>query len=59
VKIEKSNVRARIGLLTIGQLIVLDCLGYSLKLRDEVRRKTGKPGLSPRALLAEAIKEFI
>lgn len=40
-------------------LVVLDCIGYSLRTAEKIRLITGKPVLCPRAVLARAIKELI
>ncbi|MDH4273127.1 MAG: AroM family protein, partial [Candidatus Aminicenantes bacterium] len=40
-------------------LIVLDCIGYSLKMKEKIRLATGRPVLLPRSLLAGLIKELI
>lgn len=40
-------------------LIVLDCIGYSSKIKEEIRLATGRPALLPRSLLAGLIKEII
>jgi protein AroM len=40
-------------------LIVLDCIGYSQKIKEKIRLATGKPVLLPRTVLARMIKELI
>ncbi len=40
-------------------LIVLDCIGYSSKIKEEIRLATGRPVLLPRSLLAGLIKELL
>lgn len=40
-------------------LIVLDCIGYTLKIKEKVREATGKPVLLPRSVLARIIRELI
>ncbi|WP_457753417.1 AroM family protein [Thermococcus sp.] len=39
-------------------LIVLDCIGYSMKAKAIVRAVTGKPILLPRTLMARIIREL-
>jgi protein AroM len=38
-------------------LVVLDCIGYSLKMQSVLQQETGRPVLLPRTVLAGAIKE--
>jgi protein AroM len=40
-------------------LIVMDCIGYGLRVKEEVRAATGRPVLLPRAVLAMMIKEIL
>jgi len=40
-------------------LIVLDCMGFTLKTRETVRRITAKPVILPRSVLAHSILELI
>jgi protein AroM len=40
-------------------LIVLDCIGYSIKLKEKINLATEKPVLLPRSILAGWIKELI
>jgi len=40
-------------------LIVLDCIGYTLKTKEKVGQETGKPVLLPRVLLARTIRESL
>jgi protein AroM len=40
-------------------LVVLDCIGYSIKLKEKINRATEKPVLLPRSILAGWIKELI
>ena len=40
-------------------LIVLDCMGYTLKTKETVRKITGKPVILPRSVLAHSILELI
>jgi len=40
-------------------LIVMDCFGYNLQMKDRVREVTGKPVLLVRSLLAGLLKELI
>jgi len=42
-----------------ANLIVLDCIGYSLNIWRELRQATGQPVLLPRLLLAQQILENI
>lgn len=40
-------------------LIVLDCIGYSLKVKRLIRRIIGKPTILPRTLMARVIGELL
>ncbi len=40
-------------------LIVMDCFGYNLQMKDRVREITGKPVLLVRSLLARLLEELI
>lgn len=40
-------------------LVVLDCMGYSKKTKERIRRLLERPVLLPRSILARAIQEFI
>lgn len=40
-------------------LIVLDCIGYSLRTKSALKKEIGKPVLLPRTVLARAIKELL
>jgi protein AroM len=40
-------------------LVVLDCLGYTLALKETVRRLVGRPTLLARTLLARAVAELV
>jgi protein AroM len=40
-------------------LIVLDCIGYSSKIKEKIRLATEKPVLLPRSILARLIRELI
>jgi protein AroM len=40
-------------------LIVLDCIGYTLKMKEKLKEMTGKPVLLPRSILARVIRELI
>jgi protein AroM len=40
-------------------LVVLDCIGYSKRIKEKIRHIVEKPVLLPRTLLARAIKELI
>ncbi|MDR7481083.1 MAG: AroM family protein [Armatimonadota bacterium] len=40
-------------------LVVLDCLGYTVALKDTVRRLVGRPALLARTLLARAVAELL
>ncbi|WZL73821.1 AroM family protein [Clostridiaceae bacterium 35-E11] len=41
------------------ELIFMDCMGYSVKTKREVRRISGKPVLLPRTLAARVIQELL
>jgi protein AroM len=38
-------------------IVVLDCIGYSLKMQYLLQQEAGRPVLLPRTALAGAIKE--
>lgn len=40
-------------------LIVLDCMGYSLEMKEKVRQITGKPVLLPRIIMAKLLEELV
>lgn len=42
-----------------SDVIVLDCMGYTSRTRETVRRITGKPVILPRSVLAHSILELI
>jgi protein AroM len=48
----KNLIKAGVG------LIVLDCIGYPLRIKEKIRAASGKPVLLARAVLAQAIREF-
>ncbi len=54
--IEKAEERIRSG---AGDLIVFDCIGYSLDLKRRIQELTGKPAILPRSILGMAIKEIL
>jgi protein AroM len=39
-------------------LIVLDCMGYSLEMKEKVKEITGKPVLLPRIVMAKLLEEL-
>lgn len=41
-----------------GDLIVLDCIGYTQKMKDMFAKKTGKMVVLPRTLLARVVSEI-
>lgn len=41
-----------------GSLIVMDCMGYSQKMKEMVQSVTGKPVILPRTLLARIAQEY-
>lgn len=41
------------------EYIVLDCMGYSIKMKDKIEKITGKHVILPRTLLASVINELI
>lgn len=41
-----------------ADLIVMDCIGYSQKMKDMFATKTGKPVVLPRTLLARVVSEL-
>jgi len=40
-------------------LIVLDCMGYTFRTREVVKKATGKPVILPRSVLARSIVELV
>jgi len=48
-QIKKKNV----------DLIVLDCIGYTLKIKEKLKEMIGKPVLLPRSIIARVIRELI
>ena len=40
-------------------VIVLDCIGYNLKMKDLVRRITGKPVVLPRTIVGRIVREML
>jgi protein AroM len=42
-----------------GDLIVFDCIGYSLDLKSRIQEITGKPAILPRSILGMTIKEIL
>jgi protein AroM len=40
-------------------LIALDCIGYTIAMKEAVRRLTGKPTILPRSILARVIRELV
>ena len=41
------------------QLVVLDCMGYTLAIQDKVRQITGAPVILARGIFARVLKELI
>lgn len=56
--LEKESLLERIEKEGVD-LIVLDCIGYSLILEKEIASRTGKPVLLPRSALVRMIREYI
>jgi protein AroM len=42
-----------------SDLIVMDCIGYSLRMKDWVKEVTGKPALLARSTLARVAGELL
>ncbi len=42
-----------------GDLIVFDCIGYSLDLKKRIQEITGKPAILPRSILGMTIREIL
>ena len=40
-------------------MVILDCMGYTQEMKNEVCRITGKPVILPRTLLARVVREYI
>ncbi len=41
------------------QLVVLDCMGYTLAIQDKVRQITGAPVILARGIFGRVLKELI
>ncbi len=41
------------------ELVVLDCIGYTRKVKERIQEKTGKPVILPRTLLARVVGELL
>ena len=39
-------------------LIVLDCIGYTMEMKEQIHQLTGKPVILPRTLTARVIREL-
>lgn len=55
---EVEHIREKINKIR-GDLIILDCMGYSLDLKKKLQKITGKPVILPRSLLGMAIGEIL
>ncbi|MGB8952161.1 MAG: AroM family protein [Candidatus Aminicenantales bacterium] len=55
-EIEKSLMRIQ---RENPALVVLDCIGYSIRVKEKVRQMMGRPVLLPRSILARTINELI
>ena len=42
-----------------ADVIIMDCMGYSLAMKEKVRQITGKPVILARAVAARALCELI
>ena len=42
-----------------NSMVILDCMGYTQEMKNEVYRITGKPVILPRTLLARVVREYI
>lgn len=40
-------------------LILLDCIGYTVEMKERIRKRTGKPVILPRTLMAHMICELV
>jgi len=41
------------------EIIILDCIGYSMKISSELKKITHKPVISPRTLIARILNEIL
>lgn len=64
--VEAAALGGRIGVLTPSALadanvgiVVLDCLGYTVALKQAVRRLARRPVLPARTVLARAVAELV
>lgn len=47
------------GKLSTYDLIIMDCIGYSIKMKNAIKEKSGKPTILLRLLIADILKELI
>jgi protein AroM len=40
-------------------LIVMDCMGYTFQMQEQIRRMTGVPVILPRGIVARIVKEML
>lgn len=40
-------------------VVVMDCMGYTMKMQDRVRKETGAPVILARSIVARVVKEMI
>jgi len=52
-----SDFRIRLKGVTAGQLVVMDCIGYTLEMKRLVKNILKRPVILPRTLLASVISE--
>ncbi len=55
---EISSAARRLAAESVD-LIALDCIGYTIAMKETVRRLTGKPTILPRSILARVMRELL
>lgn len=56
---EPRRIAAEQIAATDADLVVLDCIGYSVAMAEEIRRISGKQVIVPRIAAAEAVKDLL
>jgi protein AroM len=41
------------------EVVVMDCMGYTMKMQDRVREQTGAPVVLARSIVARVVREMI
>lgn len=55
----ESEIRQAAAQMVDRDLVVLDCIGYSRRIKKVVAELTGKPVILPRTIIAYTIKELL